>query len=60
MFGISGELDARTITDYNRTVDSANKTANTLIKIIQTFNVQNREEEPDPLLKIVNGGEVDE
>lgn len=45
------------IPEYNKTTDSANKTVNTLLKIIREFKVGNREEEAeDPLIKLINGG----
>ena len=44
------------VQDYNRTTDSANKTVNTLMKIIREFKVGNGEEEDeDPLVKLING-----
>ena len=43
------------ITEYNRTTDSANKTVNTLIKIINGFRQEDEGGEEDPLLKIING-----
>ena len=43
-------------TEYNRTTDSANKTVNTLLKIIREFKVGDDEEEnEDPLVKLING-----
>ena len=42
------------VTQYNRTTDSANKTAATLIRIITTLGSRNGEE-PDPLLEILAG-----
>ena len=47
------------ITEYNRTTVSANKTVATLIKIIKGFKEDNSEEDIDPLLSIINGGESD-
>ena len=44
-------------TEYNRTVDSTNKTASTLMRIIKNFNVgDDGGEKEDPLMRIVNGG----
>ncbi len=43
------------VAEYNRTTDSANKTAATLMKIIKNFNVKDSKEIEDPLLKILNG-----
>jgi len=49
------------VQDYNRTTDSANKTVNTLMKIIREFKVGNGEEEnEDPLVKLINGGDEDD
>lgn len=45
------------ISDYNRTTDSANKTVSTLIKIIRGFKGEDNDNEIDPLLAIINGGE---
>lgn len=48
-------------TEYNRTTDSANKTVNTLLKIIREFKVGgDKEEEEDPLVKLINGGDDEE
>lgn len=48
-------------TEYNRTTDSANKTVNTLLKIIREFKVGDGEEqEEDPLVKLINGGDEDD
>lgn len=45
------------ISEYNRTTDSANKTVSTLIKIIKGFKGEDTDNEIDPLLAIINGGE---
>lgn len=46
------------IPEYNKTTDSANKTVNTLLKIIREFKVGDGEEETeDPLIKLINGGD---
>ncbi len=45
------------ISEYNRTTDSANKTVSTLIKIIKGFKGEETDNEIDPLLAIINGGE---
>lgn len=45
------------VTEYNKTTDSSNKTASTLIRIIKNFNVKEKSEGADPLLKILNGDE---
>ena len=46
------------ISDYNRTPDSANKTVVTLMKIITTLRDRQDDDEPDPLLEILNGRSV--
>lgn len=46
--------------EFNKTTDSANKTVNTLLKIIREFKVGSGEDEgksEDPLVKLINGGE---
>lgn len=48
------------IQDYNRTTDSANKTVATLMRILKNFGVSDTEEEEDPLMKMINGGEGNE
>ena len=47
------------VSDYNRTTDSANKTVSTLMKILKTFDAEITKEETDPLLDIINGGDLD-
>ena len=47
------------ISDFNRTVDSSNKTVSTLMKIIKTFGDGAAEEE-DPLNDLINGSDGDE
>lgn len=44
------------IQDYNRTTDSANKTVQTLMRILREFGISDEDKEEDPLLKIINGG----
>ena len=48
------------VSDYNRTTDSANKTVATLLRILKNFDVEQAPEETDPLLDIINGGDVDD
>lgn len=43
------------LSKYNVLADGANRTATTLIRIIKNFNVQERSEAVDPLIKILNG-----
>lgn len=48
------------ISDYNRTTDSANKTVATLMRIMRNFGVDDAgEQDADPLMKIINGGDDD-
>lgn len=49
------------LTEYNKTTDSANKTVSTLLKIIRSRKDDDGDEETeDPLVKIINGSDVDE
>lgn len=48
------------VSDFNRTTDSANKTVATLLRILKNFDVEQTQEERDPLLDIINGGDVDD
>lgn len=48
------------IQDYNRTTDSANKTVQTLMRIIKSFNVTESTEDEDPLMRMINGVDDDE
>lgn len=48
------------ITEFNRTTDSANKTVQTLIKILKGFKSSDAGKEQDALLAIINGGDDDE
>lgn len=45
------------VTAYNRTTDSANKTVTTLLKIVNNFKQEDKEHESDPLLSLINGGD---
>lgn len=47
------------VSDFNRTTDSANKTVATLLRILKSFDVESSQEESDPLMDIINGGEMD-
>lgn len=42
---------------YNSTTDSANKTVSTLMRIINGFKDEDKAEDDDPLLRVINGGE---
>ena len=46
--------------DYNTTTDSANRTVATLMKIIKNYNVSDTPDDEDPLLKIINGSDINE
>lgn len=46
---------------YNRTTDSANKTVQTLMKIVKEFSGGSGKEKPkDPLLELINGETEDD
>lgn len=47
------------VSDFNRTTDSANKTVATLLRILKSFDGDTTYEERDPLMDIINGGDVD-
>ena len=47
------------VSDFNRTTDSANKTVATLLRILKSFDGGETQEERDPLMDIINGGDVD-
>ena len=47
------------VNDFNRTTDSANKTVATLLRILKSFDADLSQEESDPLLDIINGGDAD-
>ncbi len=48
------------VSDFNRTTDSANKTVATLLRILKSFDADQSREETDPLMDIINGGDVDD
>lgn len=43
------------VADYNRTTDSANKTVGTLMRIIRSFTMDDKSENDDPLMRMING-----
>ena len=45
------------INAYNNTTSHANKTAETLLKIIKGFKEEDKVEEVDPLMELINRGE---
>ena len=47
------------VAQFDRTADSANKTVSTLLRIFKNFGVDNAEDEIDPLLDIISGGDDD-
>lgn len=47
------------VAQFDRTTDSANKTVSTLLRIFKNFGVDNAEEDIDPLMDIINGGDGD-
>ena len=48
------------VSDYNRTTDSANKTVATLLKILKNFDADASQDDADPLMDIINGGDADD
>ena len=49
------------IREYNNTVNSANKTVSTLMKIIRGSKEEDKDgDDEDPLLKAINGSDIDE
>ena len=48
------------VAEYNKTTDSANKTVATLMRILKNFNVDEEKEDDDPLVRLINGGGLDE
>ena len=48
------------IKEYNNTVNSANKTVSTLMKIIKGSKEEDSGDEEDPLLRALNGSDIDE
>lgn len=45
------------VKDYNTTTDSANRTVATLMKILKGFDNTGKEENDDPLMQMINGGD---
>lgn len=43
------------VKNYNATCDLANKTVQTLMKVIRDFNVEESKGESDPLIRMING-----
>ena len=48
------------VSDYNRTTDSANKTVATLLRILKSFDAEQSQDDRDPLMDIINGGDADD
>ena len=48
------------IVAYNRTTDSANKTVATLLRILKSFDAESAQNESDPLMDMLNGGDADD
>lgn len=49
------------IADYNRTTDSANKTVATLMRILKNYGAEETQaDDVDPLMSIINGGDISE
>ena len=45
------------VSDFNRTTDSANKTVATLLRILKSFDADSSQDDIDPLMDIINGGD---
>lgn len=45
------------VAEFNKATDSANKTVATLMRIIRNFGQEEAQEESDPLMSIINGGD---
>lgn len=48
------------VKEYNNTADCANRTVATLLKIIRTWNVEEKQDDVDPIMSIINGDDADE
>ena len=58
---LGGYAKSNAVEQYGRNADRIVKLTNVLIRIIKEFEMKNKKKEKiDPLLKLVNGGEVDE
>ena len=58
--GKSNVYSSPCVQSFNRTTDSANKTVATLMRILKNFDGNEAQEERDPLMDIINGGDVDD
>lgn len=58
--GKSNVYSSPCVQAFNRTTDSANKTVATLMRILKNFDGNEAQEERDPLMDIINGGDVDD
>lgn len=48
------------LSSYIKATDSANKTVATLMRILKSFGADAKAEEIDPLMDIINGGDMDD
>ena len=48
------------VQSFNKTVDSANKTVATLMRILRDYGVDEKAEDVDPLMSMINGGDLDD
>ncbi len=48
------------IAQFDKTTDSANKTVSTLLKIFRTWGIDGADDDIDPLMDIINGGDADD
>ncbi len=58
--GKSNVYSSPCVQAFNRTTDSANKTVATLMRILKNFDGNEAQEDRDPLMDIINGGDVDD
>ena len=53
--GEKNSYSSPSVKNYNATCDLANKTVQTLMKVIRDFNVEESKGESDPLIRMING-----
>lgn len=55
--GLANEQPSASLKQFNTSLTNANRTAETLLKIIKDCKMENGAEEVDPLLEIINGSD---
>lgn len=48
------------VQSFTKVTDSANKTVATLMRILKSYGVDEKESDIDPLMSIINGGDLDD